>query len=340
MRPALAALAAQQHGLVTRRQAKHTGYTERELRTLTKPDGPWYVVRRGVYLPRPRWESADPRGQHLLEVRAALLNAVVPGIVSHSSAAVLHSLPVLHVPRLVHLTRPGVNGGRTEHGVKYHPARVPHTDQIQRHGLPLTSPARAALDVSREEGYVAGLVLADQALRTGVSRDDLSRVVAGMTCWPGVVKARAVVEDADAGAESVGETLCRGLVTELGHGRPQTQFAIVEGGRSARADLRLGWHLFEFDGKVKYARDRPYSDSRLGDQVLFAEKRREDWLRSLGYGVSRVVWGELLGPARARTVQRLLGEVERTIARVGEHEWWRSLEDTAPGTFLGRVADR
>src|SRR5687767_798670 len=63
MRPELVALAASQGGLVTRRQAVHSGYTERELRTHTAVAGPWVVVRRGVYVDRGFWEALDSLGQ-------------------------------------------------------------------------------------------------------------------------------------------------------------------------------------------------------------------------------------------------------------------------------------
>ena len=52
MRPSVAAAAAQQGGLITRRQAVEAGCTERELRTMTAVNGPWLVVRRGVYVER------------------------------------------------------------------------------------------------------------------------------------------------------------------------------------------------------------------------------------------------------------------------------------------------
>jgi predicted transcriptional regulator of viral defense system len=326
MRPALAAVAGRQSGLVTRTQAKALGYTERELRTLTKPLGEWHVVRRGVYVVRQAWSSAASHERHRLQVRAALLNARDPAIASHASGAILHGLAPLRVPEVVHLTRPGINGGRTDHGVSYHPAKVPSSDRTMVEGVAVTGPARTSLDVAREDGYLAGLVVADQVLRQGTTPAELERVVRGMKSWPHVTRARAVVHDADPRSESPGETLTRALVIELGAGTPEPQHDVVDGGRRARADLRLGWHLFEFDGRVKYARERPYDDARPGEDVLWAEKRREDWLRSLGYGVSRLVWADLMGPARDRTLRRLRDDVGRTVARVGETAWRRSLD--------------
>lgn len=261
-----------------------------------------------------------------------------PAVVSHGSAGVLQGLPLLHVPRLVHVTRYAVNGGRTEHGVKYHPARIPAEDIDRRKGIPVTGLARTAMDVAREEGYLAGLIVADQVLRVGTPADDLDRVVSAMRSWPGVTQARAAAHDADGRSESLGETVARVTVTELGLGSPQPQYEIRDGGTSARADLRLGWHLFEFDGRVKYARVRPYVDDRPGEDVLWAEKRREDWLRGLGYGVSRIVWGELFGAARDRTVRRLRAEIEVTMRRVGETAWRTSMEETQRAAYLRGAA--
>jgi hypothetical protein len=339
MRPALAAHAVNQSGLVTRAQAKDAGYTERELRTLTRPEGQWHIVRRGVYLPAPMWATADAQQRHRLEIRAALLTARERAVVSHGSGAVLHGLPVLHVPRHVHITRYGVNGGRAEHGVKYHPAGIPSLDVVDLHGHSVTSRARTAMDVAREEGYLPGLVVADQVLRSGVPAAELLRVVAGMKSWPGVTKARAAAHDADARSESVGETLSRALVTELGLGRPQPQYVVHDSGATARVDLRLGLHIFEFDGRVKYARLRPYGDARPGEDVLWAEKRREDWLRGLGFGVSRMVWSELFGQARGRTLRRLRTEVEGTIRRVGPTAWQVAMQETELASYLRGAVD-
>lgn len=48
--------------------------------------------------------------------------------------------------------------------------------------------------------------------------------------------------------------------------------------------------VVEFDGATKYA------DSASGPDALFAEKRREDDIRRLGYAVVRVTWADLSDP--------------------------------------------
>lgn len=314
MRPELLQHAAAQGGLVSRRQAKLCGYSERELKTLTGARGGWAVVRRGVYCERTLWEHSDEDGRYALRVRAALLAATKPALPSHSSAAVLLGLPMR--PRwqeLVHVTRPGVHGCRTEGGVKHHLARYSDDDVVTVGATPCLAPARTAVDIAREFGFEDGVVTADAALRAGASKAELEAAVAGMWCWPNVTRARAAVAAAAPGAESIGETLLRLLVVELGLGIPETQFEVVADGRRAVVDLRLRRQFFEFDGHVKYVgRESGGVSDRAPEEVVWAEKQREDWLRGQGYGMSRVVWRDLLGHARERTKARLTADIRRS----------------------------
>lgn len=316
MRPELAGITRRQHFVFSRRQALAAGCRERELKTRTGARGDWVVVRRGVYAPRDRWDDADEAERYRMRVWATHLTASRGAVHSHASAAALLGLPLR--PRwltLTHVTRAGVRGGRCEGGVKHHRAAYDPWEVVEHDGLWCTGLARTAVDLGRELGFEDGLVAADAALNRGARRGDLDRVLERMWCWPGITAARAAAELADGGAQSIGETLTRILVLELGQGRPETQVAFEDGSRRAEVDLRLRRHLIEFDGKVKYVgRDRGGVDDRRPDEILWAEKRREDWLRSHdgGYGMSRVVWADLLGPHRDRTRERLARDLRRS----------------------------
>jgi len=77
--------------------------------------------------------------------------------------------------------------------------------------------------------------------------------------------------------------------------------------------------VVEFDGMVKYGRKRDAVD-RWGNQltpqqVLVAEKRREDRIRELGYQVVRVVWSELDDPAGlARRIRAAINRARASAA--------------------------
>jgi hypothetical protein len=321
MHPDLAAIASRNGGVFTRAEAAACGYSERGLKTATGHRGRWVTVRRGCYAERRLWEVLDADGRYLLRVRAAVLVQRIEALVSHTSAAVALGMQVRpHWRDLVHVTRPGVRGSRTESGVKHHLAGYDERDCTTARGLRATGLARTAVDIAREHGFEDGVVAADAALRLGATPDDLSRALARMVSWPHVTEARAAVRVADGGAQNVGETLLRLMVLELDIGPPETQFEVVEGRRRAEVDIRVGRHLFEFDGRVKYlARE----DGGVADvpvtEVVWREKQREDWLRRVhgGYGVSRVVWRELFGEERSRTLRRLRSEYLQTVARFG-----------------------
>jgi len=319
MRPELAARAAQQGGLITRRQAIDAGYRERELRTLTATHGAWVAVRRGVYVERSLWEAATETAQWTLRDRAAHLAMTKPHAMSHDSAARLLGLETLNAKRaLTHVVRPGVGGSRTEHGVKHHLSRVSPREVDVVDGIQVTGLARAALDIGREHGFEAGAVAVDGAMRRGVTRRRLMDALELMENWPYITASRAAVEVGDAGAETVGETMARLLVRELGIGAPSTQFAVRIASGVAWCDLRVGCHVFEFDGRIKYQRvelggcaDRPIED------VLWDERQRQQEICALGRGMSRIIWADFYGPARVRARDRLLKEYAVTVSRFG-----------------------
>lgn len=323
MHPELSAWAAQQGGVFTRQQARDCGYTERQLKTLTGHHGDWAVIRRGVYAERHLVEILSDDDRYLLGVHAVAVSTCRAAVPSHTSAAAVHRLPMRSRWHQVHhVTRPDVLGGRTENGVTHHRAALRDPDVVEAAGLRVTSPARTAVDIARLHGFEDGVVAADAALRLGAPWRALAQAVEDGRNWPHNTKARAALRVADAGAQSIGESLLRLMVLELRIGPPETQALVADGGRVAYADLRVGRHLFEFDGRVKYVgRELGGVADRPAHEVVWAEKQREDWMRRAmgGHGMSRVVWHEMFGPARRHTLRRLREEYAATVRRFG-HE--------------------
>jgi hypothetical protein len=319
MRSELAAIAAKQGGVFTRAQAMDAGYRAPELRSLVSPAGDWVVVRRGVYAERTTWDSLERyAGPPLLRARAAHLTIDVDHVFSHDSAAHAWGLPVILAGApLVHITRPGVWGSRTEHGVKHHLAmQFPKAELAA--GIPVTGMARTAMDLAREHGYVAGTAAADRAMRWGVVTDDFDDVLDTMKSWPGVTQSRKAAKLADPGADTPGETMTRLMVLELGIGTPVTQFPVPTSKGVAWCDLLVGRHVFEFDGRRKYQRAIDGGDAEVPpEEVLWAEKVRERDLASHGLGISRVIWTDCLGAAREATKTRLASEYSATVRRFG-----------------------
>ncbi|MGA8246128.1 MAG: hypothetical protein WB797_04425, partial [Nocardioides sp.] len=139
-----------------------------------------------------------------------------------------------------------------------------------------------------------------------------------MTHWPGVVAARGAAELADPRAENAAESLARLLVVELGIGDVEPQFAVWLDGRMVWCDLRVGNHVVEFDGRIKYqGRDDGGVSVKPAEQVVWEERQREREICAQGLGMSRLVWSDLFGAARRRAQQRLLAEYALTVTRFG-----------------------
>jgi hypothetical protein len=308
-----------QHGLVLRRQALAAGMTSDEVARLVRTKE-WVAVRRGVYTPRAHWESLDKYvGRPRLEVLAASLAMRTPHLISHDSAAYLLGLPILEArPRLVHVTRFGVLGSRTEHGVKHHKAPFRPDQIVFAYNRPVLDLSRTVADIAREHGDRHGVVAACSALRQGVSRKSLEQAAEPMSYWRHVTAVRRSIGWADRRCENAGEALTMLLLKQLGLGPVEPQFGLQEDGRVAWVDLRIGRHLIEFDGRHKYQRIEAggYADASP-DEIIWREKKRQDWLCGFKLGMSRVVWSEVQPDAWDATGRRLLREVLDTNARFG-----------------------
>ncbi|MFD7076236.1 type IV toxin-antitoxin system AbiEi family antitoxin domain-containing protein [Nocardioides sp. NPDC059952] len=319
MNPRIQAIMAANHGLVTRSQALAAGL---DLDTIYRHvnSGLWTAVRRGVYAERAYVESITlPTERRRLRDRAACAAITVPFVRSHETAALELEMGIL-LPRKAqtHVTRHPVVGTHNKWGVKHHLAPYLASQLRQANGFDLLGPARTAIDIAREHGRPYGVVAVDSARQMGASVDDLWGVLDDMKHWPNRRLAREAIELSHPGAESVGESLTRDVLEEIGMTGIETQFEITDGVRTARFDLRVGRHLFEFDGRNKYV---PASDGGLAlrsvDAILADEKTRQDWAHGFHLGMSRVEWDDLFGPNRNYLKDRLHREYLVTCRAFG-----------------------
>lgn len=319
MRPALRAHAVSQRGLVTRAQCEAAGYSPTELRALVASYGPWVVVRRGVYVERWRWDGAtsDERGR--LRDLAAHLMMVEPHVMSHDSAARALGIPMLRPEQdLTHVTRLGVGGSRTEHGVKHHLTRIDLGEVRDAHGLSVTGPARTALDMAREHGREMGVVALDFVRHHGTPLRELERELQVMWSWPGVRTVRQALELSDGRAETAAESLGRLLLVDLGFEDIDVGWPVAVDGRVFWVDLRVGCHLVEVDGLQKLL---PRAQGGLAESTrgaLRALRARETGICGEGLGMSRLVWDDFFGRARGRAMRRVAAEEQVTRARFGD----------------------
>ena len=259
-------------------------------------------VRRGAYAV-PSSEKLSAEAAHRLLVRATAPQLGEGAVISHTSAAVLHRLPIWKGDLgRVHVTRNRSNGARRRTLVEVHGAPLSVEDVTAIDGVPVTSLTRTVLDVSRTLAFDRAVAVGDRALARGLNRAELLVALDRMAHWRGIRQARRAVEFFDGRSESPGESVSRVRIVDDGLPLPDLQIDIFGplGNFLGRPDFL--WKeqrtLGEFDGKAKYG--RLVANGRTAQDVLFDEKCREDALRDLGWQIVRWIWADLYEPGVIR----------------------------------------
>ena len=256
-------------------------------------------LRRGAYSRAPT-RPPDNRSTHRELVHAtARLLARDDAVISHMSAAALHGLPLWDSDlSTVHLTCDREGGGRRRSWNFVHVCPLRDTEIVEIDGLRVTDLARTVADLARGLSAFKAVPIGDAALRQGLDRDELAEALARCRGWRGVVRARRAVAFLDPRSESVGESCSRVRMAEVGLPAPELQTRIFDdlGYLIARTDF--GWRermtLGEFDGVGKYGPLR--RADQTAEDVVIAEKDREDALRDQGFQVVRWRWDALKDP--------------------------------------------
>ena len=258
-------------------------------------------VRRGHYLLLEPGEAAptDAPARHrlLIEATASLL---APGtVVSHASAAVLHGIPVeTALLARVWGTRARSTGNASQVFVASQ-ARLAPEDVIEVDGRRATSLARTVVDLGRTRPLDWGIVAADTALKQGVDAASVAAALERAHHAPGIRRARRAWALGDPRSESVGEGRSRGVFDLAGIPAPELQREIRDASGRVLARVDFAWEEFntlgEFDGAVKYGPLVP--EGLTPQQVLMAEKRREQRLHEQLWWVVRWDWADLDRPA-------------------------------------------
>jgi len=282
------------------------------------------IAHRGWYVDAKVWGAWYVEQRHAAQVIAVWrAQRGSQSVLSHTSAAVIHGLPLYRMtPSRVHVSDPRTNGrvGR-ETSVARHEVSV-DGDVVDVAGLRVTSLARTVADLIGAVPVESAVSLADAALRSiawisddreyDETQDELFRaeVRACAALRPGArgsVQARWVAAFADGRAERPGESVSRVHLHRLGFAQPRLQVRIAR--RRGYYDVDFGlddvdlWGEFDGDGK--------YTDPAMrGDatplEVVMAEKRREDDIRGITRrGIVRWGWAHI---ASADALRRRLAE--------------------------------
>ncbi|GAB2708478.1 hypothetical protein [Nocardia thraciensis] len=281
-------------GVRRRQEVIRSGVSDAEIRRRCL-GGRWRRLRRGSYTDEAGFAGLDAMARHRVLADAVLPDLSTDAILSHQSAAVVYGAPVwVALLDRVTVTRNRRNGGRIKATMKVHCAPVDTVAELD--GFVLTTPARTIVDLARTTPFEAAVVAGDALARDyGVPAADLATELELAKRRHGIDAARRVVNFLDPRSESVGESRSRVMLRRLGLPMPQSQGDVYSGGGRmlGRVDFYYGETgvIGEFDGRVKYGRLlRP---GEAPGEAVFAEKKREDALRSSGFQVVRWTWDEI-----------------------------------------------
>ncbi|HEU4974306.1 MAG TPA: type IV toxin-antitoxin system AbiEi family antitoxin domain-containing protein, partial [Baekduia sp.] len=292
----IAALAEEQHGVVTVAQLEAVGLDGRSVRHRAAA-GRLHRIHRGVYAVGHR--RLDRTGRRLAVVLACGEGAVL----SHVSAAEAWGLRGGSSVRW-HVTAPHMSGGRTgPDTVVLHRTRHLGPDDVDVvDGVPVTSVARTLVDLA---GTVNATQLARAVHEAEVLRLlDVDAIAAAMARVPrrrGARRLRELLGHTDPAVTAA--TFVRAFLRLCERHRlprPETDVHLPAGGRLIEADLlfRAQRVIVELDGEAVHHTRRNFHSDRRRDAALAAE----------GYLTVRLTWHRVTreAPATAAELRRIL----------------------------------
>ena len=285
-------------------EATAAGLTPDQVRQRLR-SGAWSHVARGAYLPDGEHQFVDvgvhtrARIDHIYRAVAAASRN--PGTtVCDASAALMNGLSVLDPPARVQLAVPPGTWSGTRSGIDFRIRAFTATDVVQGR-VPFASPLRCWVDITRLGTLADSLVCGDSAVRRG--KLDPAEVAALVDGWAGQRGCRRLHRAApllDGERETALESASIAYFVEHGIPIPACQVTIRarSGSFLGRVDFLWEFALLvgESDGRLKY----------VDADALYAEKRREDAIRSEGYGFVRWGMGDLRSRVLADRLHRLL----------------------------------
>jgi hypothetical protein len=270
------------------------GWTDRRIAGAVR-GGALHQIRRGWFMAVDDRKALWEEEKHRAHVIAVARDSHGPGVMSHSSAAVLWRLPLwgMRLTR-VHMTTDAPHRISSSPDVHRHMAALAPDDVDVIDGIRCTSLARTVFDLARALPLEAAVSVADAAERR-MAPNGRTWDPGAVTSWRaglqqrldaaagarGIRQARWVSEFADGRAQLPGESVSRLQLFRLGFEAPELQVPVDgPGGSQYFVDFGLkSVRAFgEFDGKGKYLDEALRSGKSL-EQVILEEKQREDWIR-------------------------------------------------------------
>ncbi|WP_333786311.1 hypothetical protein [Parolsenella catena] len=258
---------------------------------------------------------------------AKTLAALHPAwVFSHQTAALFYGLSVSYsCLGKVHYTTPCRAGGQDKGYTCHHQAKAAEWRMID--GVRVSSSERMLYDCLRSLPFADALVIADGALREGVStREKLERYLGWHAGGRGIRYVRQVLESADGRAESGAESIARATVISLGVPIYDLQLVVADlerPGKTYRLDIVLRRSDdtlvdLEVDGRQKY---ELLNGPDGAVTAMMAERQREAAITAHGILVARIAAADAGNRPVMERKLRAYGVIPKPLA-VAENETW------------------
>ena len=271
-------------------------------------------LNRGQYYPTADWRGLKAAERYAVKVHAAALSRRAPPPLSHYSSAVLWGLPIIGSwPDEVHFLSERKSGGRSYPGTRLHALGLDARDVVVHRGVLVTTVPRTVVDLAAVLELKSAVALIDSALAIDrfarrpplTTKQELMETWERMLPFRGSVRARALIEFGTHLSGSTGESGSRVNIALNGFPEPVLQRQFVIDG--CQYDTDFYWPdedaVGECDGDSKYS-DPALLQGRSPDQIVKAEKEREDRIRRRVSGFTR--WDSSVALSRLRLRTRLL----------------------------------
>lgn len=285
-RPSIEALAARQHGVVSRSQLLEVGVSSSSIARRVR-SGYLTSLHAGVYRVGPL------EGPRLAEM-AAVLAGGPSALLSHGSALRVWGLAAGASKFPLHLTVIGRRDLRRPGLVTHRVVSLRDDERSRLEGVPITSPLRTLVDAAGTLGsreLARAMAVAER--RGLVGPREFAVMQERYRGHRGMVLLRSLVDGAIARTftRSEAEERCLALLREAGLPPPHTNVPV------GPYELALFWPdanvAVEVDGWAHHG-GRPHFEN---------DRRKDNWLRGRGIDVVRLTWRQITREPIASAVQ-------------------------------------
>jgi hypothetical protein len=231
----------------------------------------------------------------LVRARAGWLRSRRRGIVAGLAASAVHGAEWVDAAapfEILHTNRNPLPG------LRIHGDRIGDDEFTLLDGIPVTTPARTALDLGCWHPLDKAVASIDALVRaTALKEPEILRLTERYARRRGIGLARQAISLSDGGAQSPKETWLRLLLIRAGFPRPRTQIPVVDECGDEFGYLDMGWE--EIKVAVEYDGEQHRTDRRRYGWDI----RRREKIDRQGWIAIRVIAGDrpddIIGRVRA-----------------------------------------